>query len=246
MSGQGARFWVVVPAAGSGRRMRMTQPKQFLRIEGRTILRHTLDCFLGHPKIAGITVALGIDSMSVCPDLPETSHSFRVVAGGAERVDSVRNALAALEEELGSEDWILVHDAARPCLPQDDLDRILDLLQHDPVGGLLATPSTDTLKWVDESGRVQRTLDRARIWRAMTPQMFRFGLLRRALEEACKGNEPVTDEASAVELLGLYPKVIEGCAVNIKVTRPEDVDIVRACLTKQQKGLKTDEADPCN
>jgi 2-C-methyl-D-erythritol 4-phosphate cytidylyltransferase len=230
-----SRFWVVIPAAGSGRRMRMAMPKQFLRVEGRTILRHTLDCFLEHPRIAGITVAMSADAKAMDLDLPDVSATFRIVAGGAERADSVGNALDSLEPILTHDDWVLVHDAARPCLPSEDLECLLDFLQDDAVGGLLATPSTDTLKWVDDDGRVRRTLDRSRVWRAMTPQMFRFGLLRQALQEASGKGIAITDEASAIELFGLRPKIIEGSPVNIKVTRPEDIEIVRAYLAQQQK-----------
>lgn len=217
----------------------MDVPKQFLRLEGRTILRHTLDCFLNHPGIAGITVALnaGIDSMDL--DLPGVSANFRIVAGGAERSESVRNALESLDSILNDEDWVLVHDAARPCLPREDLERLLDFLHDDAVGGLLASPSTDTLKWVDDDGRVQRTLDRTHVWRAMTPQMFRFGLLRRALQEAFHKRIVMTDEASAIELLGFHPRIVEGSPVNIKVTRPEDLDIVRTYLAQQQKGQES-------
>jgi 2-C-methyl-D-erythritol 4-phosphate cytidylyltransferase len=132
-------------------------------------------------------------------------------------------------------DWVLVHDAARPCLPPEDLDRLIQTLMEDPVGGILAAPSTDTLKRSDVEGRVQETLDRDRVWRALTPQMFRLGLLREALNAARAAGVSVTDEASAMERQGFRPRLVEGSPVNIKITRIEDLDAARVYLQKQNR-----------
>lgn len=231
-----SRCWVVIPAAGIGQRMGANFPKQFLQVEGRSLLRHTLDIFLNHPRINGITVALSQGWEDYCTDLPDLPDYLQMAPGGKERSESVLNALKALRARVEPRDWIIVHDAARPCLPREDLDRLLDSLEGEPVGGLLASPSTDTLKWVDEQGRqVVRTLDRSRVWRAMTPQMFRYDLLHQALVHARVQAIPVTDEASALEAMGFSPRLIEGSAVNLKVTRPEDLEMVRSCIIQRQQ-----------
>ncbi len=170
-------FWAVIPAAGVGARMAADRPKQYLQLGGRTILEHSLGCFLDHPGLKGLVLSLAPDD-PYWPTLTCASDS-RIcrVDGGAERADSVLNALLHLHA-LGAadEDWVLVHDAARPNLSRDDLDNLLAALADDPVGGLLAVPARDTLKRVDKQGRVQETVDRALIWQAYTPQMFRrFG-----------------------------------------------------------------------
>lgn len=217
-------FWVVIPAAGVGSRMRADRPKQYLRLGSRTILEHTLECFLGHPGLKGLVVSLA-DQDPYWPDLP-CARDPRVhrADGGRERADSVLGGLSRLVE-LGAQanDWVLVHDAARPNLAREDLDRLLQTLAHDSVGGLLAVPARDTLKRADAHGRVQETVDRSVIWQAYTPQMFRLGLLGEALADALASGAAVTDEASALEWAGQQPRLVEGRADNLKVTRPEDL-----------------------
>lgn len=218
-------FWVVIPAAGVGSRMRADRPKQYLQLGGRSILEHTLDCFLDHPTLAGITVCIATGD-PYWSHLPcATDSRIQRAPGGRERCDSVLNGLRHLSE-LGADDhdWVLVHDAARPNLAREDLDRLLEALVDDPVGGLLAVPARDTLKRVVPDGRVVETVDRSVIWQAYTPQMFRLRMLRDALEGAIAAAVPVTDEASALEWAGHAPKVIEGRADNLKVTRPEDLE----------------------
>ncbi|WP_314407440.1 2-C-methyl-D-erythritol 4-phosphate cytidylyltransferase [Pseudomonas kuykendallii] len=228
-------FWAVIPAAGVGARMRADRPKQYLPLGGRTLLEHTLDCFLDHPGLRGLVLALGRDDpywpTLGCADDPRIQRAD----GGAERADSVLNALVRLEV-LGAEvdDWVLVHDAARPNLARSDLDRLLGELADDPVGGLLAVPSRDTVKLAGVDGKVARTLDRQLIWLAFTPQMFRLGALRQALEQGLASGAAITDEASAMELAGAAPRLIEGRADNLKVTRPEDLEWLR--LAWKQKG----------
>ena len=221
-------FWAVIPAAGVGARMRADRPKQYLPLGGRTLLEHTLACFLDHPGLRGLVLALGRDDpywpTLACADHPRIQRAD----GGAERADSVFNALVKLEA-LGAEvdDWVLVHDAARPNLARSDLDLLLGELADDPVGGLLAVPSRDTVKLAGVDGKVARTLDRQLIWLAFTPQMFRLGALRQALEQGLASGAAITDEASAMELAGAAPRLIEGRADNLKVTRPEDLEWLR-------------------
>ena len=226
-------FWALIPAAGIGRRMGSDRPKQFLMLGSRTILSHTLSIFLEHPRIRGVVLVLGPDVDPDALDLPLAGGRLFRVAGGAERADSVQNGLDFLAERARPEDWVLVHDAARPCLPTEDLERLLDELCDDPVGGLLAAPSTDTIKWSDPEGRVEQTLDRGRIWRALTPQMFRLGALRDANAAARRAGHPVTDEASAIEFSGARPRLVEGSSMNIKITRSEDLELARLYLMKQ-------------
>ncbi|MGE8498455.1 MAG: 2-C-methyl-D-erythritol 4-phosphate cytidylyltransferase [Pseudomonas sp.] len=217
-------FWALIPAAGIGSRMRADRPKQYLELGGKSILEHTLGCFLDHPQLRGIVVSLAVDDpfwpSLACANDPRISRAD----GGRERADSVLNGLLRLTElGAGEQDWVLVHDAARPNLAQSDLDLLLAELVDDPVGGLLAVPARDTLKRAGADGRVRETVDRSVIWQAYTPQMFRLGMLHRALAEALVSDVVITDEASAVEWAGQSPRLIEGRADNLKVTRPEDL-----------------------
>ncbi|SFP43030.1 2-C-methyl-D-erythritol 4-phosphate cytidylyltransferase [Pseudomonas borbori] len=223
-----AHFWALIPAAGVGSRMGADRPKQYLELAGKTILEHSLACFLDHPRLRGVVVSLALDD-PYWPSLA-CARDPRIVRaeGGRERADSVLNGLQRLRE-LGAQDsdWVLVHDAARPNLTRSDLDLLLTELADDAVGGLLAVPVRDTLKRAGADGRVVETVDRAPIWQAYTPQMFRLGLLRHALAEALAAGVTITDEASAVEWLGQAPRLIEGRADNLKVTRPEDLEWLR-------------------
>ncbi|MBA1189716.1 2-C-methyl-D-erythritol 4-phosphate cytidylyltransferase [Pseudomonas entomophila] len=222
------RFWAVVPAAGVGARMAADRPKQYLAVAGRTVLEHTLACFLEHPALLGVVVSLANDD-PYWPHLPCANDGrIRRAPGGRERADSVLNALQVLQAQgAGDEDWVLVHDAARPNLARSDLDRLLSMLADDPVGGLLAVPARDTLKCAGADGRVSATLDRSTVWQAFTPQMFRLGTLHRALADCLVAQVAVTDEASAIEWSGQAPRLIEGRGDNLKVTRPEDLDWLR-------------------
>ncbi|NNA50421.1 2-C-methyl-D-erythritol 4-phosphate cytidylyltransferase [Pseudomonas lactis] len=218
-------FWAVIPAAGVGARMAADRPKQYLQLGGRTILEHSLGCFLDHPSLKGLVVSLAVDD-PYWPSLAcATDPRIQRADGGSERSGSVLNALLQLNA-LGAsdDDWVLVHDAARPNLSRDDLDKLLAELADDPVGGLLAVPARDTLKRVDKHGRVVDTIDRSLIWQAYTPQMFRLGALHRALADSLVADALITDEASAMEWSGQAPRLVEGRSDNIKVTRPEDLE----------------------
>ncbi|MGV8917890.1 MAG: 2-C-methyl-D-erythritol 4-phosphate cytidylyltransferase [Pseudomonas sp.] len=221
-------FWAVIPAAGIGARMAADRPKQYLQLGGLTILEHSLGCFLDHPQLKGLVVSLAVDDpywpTLACASDPRIQRA----AGGRERADSVLNALLQLNAQgAHDDDWVLVHDAARPNLSRGDLDKLLYELANDPVGGLLAVPARDTLKRADSNGRVTETVDRSLIWQAYTPQMFRLGALHRALADSLVSDVSITDEASAIEWSGLSPRLIEGRSDNIKVTRPEDLEWLR-------------------
>ena len=221
-------FWVVIPAAGVGSRMQADRPKQYLPLDGRCLIEHTLDCFLGQPGLLGLVVCLSAED-GWWPGLPCAADPRIARAdGGRERADSVLNGLHELAS-LGAaeDDWVLVHDAARPNLAETDLHKLLHALQDDAVGGLLAVPVRDTLKLADGHGRVSSTPDRTLFWQAYTPQMFRLGALRQALTDALASGATITDEASAMEWAGHAPRLIEGRADNIKVTRPEDLEVLR-------------------
>jgi 2-C-methyl-D-erythritol 4-phosphate cytidylyltransferase len=221
-------FWAVIPAAGIGARMAADRPKQYLQLGGLTILEHSLACFLDHPRLKGVVISLAVDD-PYWPTLACASDSrIQRATGGKERADSVLNALLHLHAQgAHDDDWVLVHDAARPNLSRADLDKLLHELANDPVGGLLAVPAKDTLKRADANGRVTETVDRSLIWQAYTPQMFRLGALHRALADSLVSDVAITDEASAIEWAGQSPRLIEGRSDNIKVTRPEDLEWLR-------------------
>ena len=227
-------FWAVIPAAGVGARMAADRPKQYLQLGGQTILEHSLGCFLDHPGLKGLVVCLAADD-PYWPSLDLAGDSrIERVDGGDERSGSVLNALLHLHARgAGEQDWVLVHDAARPNLSRNDLDKLLDELADDPVGGLLAVPARDTLKRADRHGRVAETVDRSLIWQAYTPQMFRLGALHRALADSLVADANITDEASAMEWAGQAPRLIEGRSDNIKVTRPEDLEWLRLCWRRR-------------
>ena len=227
------RFWAVIPAAGVGRRMGASVPKQYLDLAGRSVIDWSLDLFVEHPRISGVLVSLDARD-GFWPDTAYAGHPrVRLADGGTERCHSVLNALEALAGRADPADWVLVHDAARPCLRKDDLEGLLDALADHEVGGLLGVPVRDTMKLAGKGGAVRRTVPREDLWHAYTPQMFRLGLLRRALRAALERDSLVTDDASAMELMGLDPLLVEGHRDNIKITRPEDLPLADFFLGRQ-------------
>ncbi len=228
------RCWAVVPAAGVGRRMAAPIPKQYLRLGARLVIDHTLARLLDHPRIEAVAVSLSAED-SWWPDTAHADHPGILRApGGAERCHSVLNGLTALHDRAEDDDWVLVHDAARPCLRRNDIDRLLERLAGHPVGGLLGEPVRDTMKRTDPAGQIEGTVTRDNLWHAYTPQMFRFAILRDALEEALRQALPVTDEASAMELAGHRPLMVAGHGDNIKITRPEDLALAAFFLVQQE------------
>jgi 2-C-methyl-D-erythritol 4-phosphate cytidylyltransferase len=226
------RHFALVPAAGSGTRLAASVPKQYLPVAGRPLLWHAVAGLLAHPAIGRVAVVLHPDDR-LFEQQPWAQMGERISAlrcGGATRAESVRNGLTALRDDLDDDDWLLVHDAARPCLTIELLQRLLETLDGDGVGGLLAVPVADTLKRSGADQRVVRTEAREGLWRAQTPQMFRYGLLSQALATADLAG--VTDEAGAVEALGLSPRLVRGSERNIKVTYPEDLALAEVILSK--------------
>jgi len=223
--------WAVVPAAGVGKRMQADRPKQYLQLAGQTVIEHTLARLLQSGAFQAVAVAISVED-PYWPELAVSKHPDVITApGGKERADSVLSALKSLRGRAGEDDWVLVHDAARPCITTSDIWQLINTLKDDAVGGILALSSHDTLKRVEEACIVA-SVDRKYIWRALTPQMFRYGMLRDALL-GTEGNPAITDEASALEILGLRPKIIEGRPDNIKITRPEDLALAQFYMEQQ-------------
>ncbi len=229
------RYFALVPAAGSGARMGEALPKQYLPLAGRPLIHHALATLCAAPRIARVFVALAAQD----EEWDKQWHSAdrgalgdKLVAlscGGATRADSVLNGLLRMAdsvEVVDSDDWVLVHDAARPCLSPAQLDALIDEVGDDTVGGILAMPVADTLKRAGADGRIAATVSREQLWQAQTPQMFRYGLLREALEKA----RGVTDEAGAIEALGHRPKLVASDASNLKVTYPSDLALAERIL----------------
>ncbi|WP_264696331.1 2-C-methyl-D-erythritol 4-phosphate cytidylyltransferase [Candidatus Nitrosacidococcus sp. I8] len=216
-------YWVVIPAAGVGKRMGSQIPKQYLPLLGKTVLEHTINIFLDYPAIQGIIVATSDEDYWWSQYFPIQHPKIMRVAGGKERCHSVLNSLVYLQTLANSEDWVLVHDAARPCLQQMDLNLLIKTLNNHSVGGLLALPVSDTLKRGSDQREVVVTVSRENLWRALTPQMFRFKKLHDALASAIRYGNYVTDEASAMEQAGYAPYLVEGHGSNIKITHPQDL-----------------------
>ena len=232
------RHIALLPAAGSGSRMGAACPKQYLLLDGRPLLWYAVQALASHARIDAVVVVIAPDdSWFAAFDWSSWPGKVRTLpVGGASRGESVLNGLLALQDTVQPDDWILVHDAARPGLDQALIDRLLDALAHDPVGGLLALPLADTLKWEEGDGRVAATRPRAGLWQAQTPQMFRHGLLTRALQQADPAQ--VTDEASAIELLGLAPMLVRGALHNWKVTYAEDLHWAALWLAQAGSSIK--------
>jgi len=227
--------WAVVPAAGIGSRMQADRPKQYLDLDGKTVLEQTLERLASHPQIDGIVIAIAEQDpwwaeISVNVDCP-----IHVVIGGEQRADSVLNALTKLTSLDDNNPWVLVHDAARPCLRHQDIDSMLTDLSGHQVGGVLGIPVNDTVKRVNAKHEVEETVCRQGLWRASTPQMFRLQALTQALDMAKQQGMVVTDDASAMELAGFQPKMVAGHPDNIKITVPQDLALASLYLQQQRE-----------
>lgn len=226
------RIAVIVPAAGVGSRMQASVPKQYLTLHGVTILEHTIACLLQHPRVDKIVIAVGEDDPYFA-ELPMASDARVVrVAGGSERADSVLSGLNYLDTYHSEYQWVMVHDAARPCLAVDDIDKLISSCLTHEVGGILASPVRDTMKRGNGNKQIGETVERADLWHALTPQMFRRAALKQALSSALEQGVTITDEASAMEWIGLSPLLVSGRADNIKVTQPEDLALAEFYLQK--------------
>jgi len=223
----------VVPAAGIGRRFGGEVPKQYLSLHGATVMEHTLRLLLAVPRLRRIVVVLHPEDSRWQALAPFSDARVVTAIGGAERCDSVLNGLLQLERIGERSDFALVHDVARPCCPRADIENLLDQLAAHPVGGLLAAPVSDTIKRVDAARQIEETVDRSALWQALTPQLFRFQLLRDALAHCIGLGQVVTDEAQAMEALGWHAQVVEGSRRNIKITRPEDLALAEYYLSRR-------------
>lgn len=225
-------YWCVVPAAGRGSRFGSKVPKQYLRLGGKPMLQHTLERLAAHPYVAGLMLVVAADDNSWAQGLFEVlGKPLLRATGGAERADSVLAGLRALPASVEAEDFVLVHDAARPCLRSADVSRLIE--QAAPAGGgLLAAPLRDTLKLAGTDGRVAATESREARWRALTPQLFRRGELESALAAAVADGVNVSDEAMAMERSGFAPLLVEGAEDNIKVTTAADLALAEYLLSK--------------
>lgn len=215
--------WVVVPAAGRGTRFGGELPKQYLEVAGWPLIAHTLDALLSHPSVSGAVVVLADDDRRWRGVESPGGKPVMTCIGGAERADSVLAGLNALPDTVRADEFVLVHDAARPNLAHADLDRLLDVGTADPVGAILAAPVRDTLKRAGDDGGIDRTEPRERLWRALTPQLFRRMQLSRALAAAHAAGVVITDESMAMERQGMRPLLVEGSEDNFKITTPADL-----------------------
>ena len=222
------RHFAIVPAAGSGARFGSEVPKQYLELAGKPMIFHSIAALCRCDRIDAVWVVLSPgDEWWASFDWSALGCKLRVLyCGGSTRAETVGNGLSAIAGDIDEGDWVLVHDAARPCLSQDMLSALCEQLATDPVGGLLAVPVADTLKRADADQRVAATQSRDAMWQAQTPQMFRYGLLRQVLDV----NSAVTDEAGAVEAAGLQPRLVRADSTNLKVTFPADLRLAELIL----------------
>ncbi|MBI3570505.1 MAG: 2-C-methyl-D-erythritol 4-phosphate cytidylyltransferase [Gammaproteobacteria bacterium] len=230
-------IWALIPAGGQGRRMQSSVPKQYLPLLGRPVILHTLERLCAHPRIQGVLVGVAPndqDWQKLTPDLKRLPKFLGTSDGGETRAHTVLYGLKALAKHAKPDDWVLVHDAVRPCVRHADIDKLINAVTEGEEGGLLAFPVADTVKRVDNAGRVVETVKRDGLWRAATPQMFQINKLTQALEQAMQSGKEITDEASAIEAAGGHPSVIACHSDNIKITLPEDLALAELYLKQQQ------------
>jgi 2-C-methyl-D-erythritol 4-phosphate cytidylyltransferase len=221
------KYWLIIPAAGSGERFGADIPKQYLSLNGKPVIEHTVAKFLYHPLIAKIVIVIAANDY-FWQQLSLNAYGgsrVLVTTGGSERVHSVYAGMQVLAEFAHPQDFVLVHDAVRPCIHQADVTKLIDAVGNHPVGGILASRVRDTLKQTNEHNEILTTVARENIWQALTPQMFRFKILMQALTQIISERGFVTDEAKAIEALGLVPLVVEGRRDNIKITFSEDLTL---------------------
>ncbi|WP_166168389.1 2-C-methyl-D-erythritol 4-phosphate cytidylyltransferase [Acinetobacter sp. SA01] len=227
------KIWAVIPAAGSGSRFSKTELKQYQQIQDLTVLEHTV-ARLNQLPLAGYVLAIGAQddvAKTLALSNPEKTH---FCPGGAERVNSVLNALSYIEAFANEEDWVLVHDAARPCVTQDCLQSLVNTAIQENCSAILAIPVRDTLKYVAQANTIAKTVSRDHLWQAQTPQISRLGILKYAIEKALQDGMTITDEGSALEYVGEPVKVVQGRSDNIKITYADDLELARLILASQQ------------
>ena len=239
-----AFFHVIIPAAGAGSRMQNVLPKQYMALAGKPIISHTIQTFFNHPRISSIHLALSVDDLFWRDLHLDPASKLKLhYSGGETRSETVLNTLQSID--VADDDWVLVHDAARPGLTHALLDKLLNTLENDAVGGLLALPVADTLKKSGENHKIEQTVERTDLWQAQTPQMFKYGVLKHALQvtvvktnghapsSPASSNQLPTDESEAIEALGLKPTLVQGELRNLKITYPQDLILLEA-LFKQE------------
>ena len=227
-------YSAIVPAAGIGKRFGGAVPKQYLPLYGATVIEHSLRLLLSVERLQRIIVVVHRDDHRWRDLAVFSDPRIDIAIGGDERCHSVLNGLQHLQQKYGSSEWALVHDVARPCCLRSDIEKLIHQLQQHPVGGILAVAASDTIKRVDAARQIEETVDRAWLWQAQTPQLFRTRLLLDALNHCIGMDMTVTDEAQAIEALGWQAQVVEGARSNIKITRPEDLALVEFFLQRQQ------------
>ncbi|WP_413285184.1 2-C-methyl-D-erythritol 4-phosphate cytidylyltransferase [Vibrio sp. MA40-2] len=227
------KFYAIVPAAGIGRRMKTDCPKQYLQLHNKTILQHTIDKLLAHSLIDKVIVAVS-ENDEYFSDLSLASNNNVIrVSGGKERADSVLSGLSYILNHIKQpQAWVLVHDAARPCIHLSDIDKLITEVVQTDIGGILATPVRDTMKRSNDQDEINETVNRVDLWHALTPQMFKAQPLYDALSLALKAKVNITDEASAMEWAGVKPKLVAGRADNFKITQPEDLALAAFYLSE--------------
>ena len=229
---QAGRVHALIPAAGRGKRYGGDVLKQYLPVCGKAVLAHAIRAFQFHPMIDGITVIVAADDKMFSSAVGNLANTVETVAGGDTRAESVRNGLEFIANKYPAADWVLIHDAARPCLAPESLDRLLEVGMKSDDGAILALPVADTLKRSGENSEIAETIDRHDIWAAQTPQLFRLDALIQAIDEAQQAGVELTDEASAMEFTGAKPKLVMGSSANIKITHPSDLAIAEALLDR--------------
>lgn len=225
------KYFLIVPASGIGQRMNSTIPKQYIILEnGLTILDQCLNTILSNDLISGFIVALNKkDSHFKSSDFAKDPTLISIATGGKERFHSVLNALNALDQTAKPNDWVLVHDAVRPCIRKEDINKLIEEVADDKVGGILANRIVDTVKQKNDDGLVS-TIDRQKLYIAQTPQMFRYAILKDSIEKAIKSNMHITDESEALESLNYSIRIVEGSSTNIKITTQEDIHLANYFL----------------
>jgi len=241
----GCEIWAVIPAAGIGKRMQSDKPKQYLKLNDRAVIEHTIHRLLAVEQVKGIVVALQPDDPYWPGVQIKSEKPVLVAAGGDERCHSVMSALDVLSKQPGYKPettWALVHDAVRPCVSINDIQKLIDIAAGTKSGGLLAMPVRDTMKRQDDDQRVKQTVDRAGLWHALTPQLFACDQLSRALMSALAEGFLVTDESSAMEQAGYCPRLVQGREDNIKITRPADLRLAELYLKALSEESATGES----
>ena len=229
----------LIPAAGSGERFGEQVPKQYQLLEGKAVLARSIEVLLRHPLVDDVTVILSADDQHFKSLAVGLSASVHTAIGGQTRAQSVLNGLLQLSDQHPDTDWVLVHDAARPCLPPQCLDSLLNAGMQSTDGAILALPVSDTLKRSNQEHEITGTVAREQLWAAQTPQMFRLGALRSAMEAAMHSGHPLTDEASALEHVGGKPKLVMGSSENIKITWPADLEVASGLVARSDTGPET-------